>query len=105
MIAELAKQLTWSSITARLYHLRNSDGLEVDAIIESSDGRVVAVEVKASAVPRKDDAAPMAEVRDRLDRVGSDFVGDVCANGPTWTRLVYGLTAMNVSPSGVSVTA
>ena len=77
VIAELAKQLTWSSITARLYHLRNSDGLEVDAIIEASDGRVVAVEVKASTVPRKDDAAPMAEVRDRLDRVGNDFVGGI----------------------------
>lgn len=73
-IAEIAKQLTWSKTSARLHHLRDRDGLEVDAIIESSDGRVAAVEVKASTVPRPGDAAPMASLRDRLDRVGDDFV-------------------------------
>ena len=76
-VAEIAKQLTWSEASARLHHLRDSDGLEVDAIIESADGRVVTVEVKASTVPRAQDAGPMATVRDRLDRVGSDFVAGV----------------------------
>lgn len=77
VIAEIAKQLTWSETTARLHHLRDRDGLEVDAIIEAADGRVVAIEVKASTVPRARDAAPMATLRDRLDRVGNDFVGGV----------------------------
>ncbi len=76
-IGEIAKQLTWSDISARLYHLRDRGGLEIDAIIESSDGRVIAVEIKASTIARTDDAAPMAAVRDRLDRVGTDFIGGI----------------------------
>jgi uncharacterized protein len=77
VIAELAKQLTWSAVSARLHHLRDSDGLEIDAIIESADGRVVAVEVKASTVARSEDAAPMGSLRDKLDRVGEDFVAGI----------------------------
>jgi uncharacterized protein len=77
VVAEIAKQLTWSDTSARLHHLRDADGLEVDAIIESADGRVVTVEVKSSTVPRAQDAAPMAALRDRLDRVGADFVAGV----------------------------
>ena len=76
-MAELAKQLSWSQLSARLHHLRNRDGLEVDALIEAADGRVVAVEVKASTNPRASDAAPMAELREKLDKVGSDFVAGV----------------------------
>lgn len=73
-IAEIAKQLTWSNTSARMHHLRDRDGWEVDAILESSDGRVVAVEVKASTVPRAADAGAMVRVRDRLDGLGGDFV-------------------------------
>ncbi len=57
--------------------MRDRDGLEVDAIIETSDGRVLAVEVKASTVPRAVDASPMARIRDKLDRLGSDFTAGV----------------------------
>lgn len=74
VIGELAKQLTWSGTAARLYHYRDRDGDEVDAIIEASDGRVLAVEVKASSVPRIGDAGSIVRLRDRLDRVGDDFV-------------------------------
>jgi predicted AAA+ superfamily ATPase len=74
VIAELAKQLTWASSSARIYHVRDRDGLEVDSIIEAADGRVLAIEVKASSVARRNDARPIATLRDRLDRVGDDFV-------------------------------
>lgn len=77
VIGEIAKQLTWSGASARLHHFRDRDGLEVDGTIEASDGRVVAVEVKASTVPRAVDAAAMARVRDKLDRLGSDFTAGV----------------------------
>ncbi|MGD9793603.1 MAG: ATP-binding protein [Acidimicrobiia bacterium] len=77
VVAELSKQLGWSKTSARLHHLRDSDGLEIDAILEAADGRVIAIEVKASTVPRANDAAPMAALRERLDRVGSDFIGGV----------------------------
>lgn len=74
VVAEIAKQLTWSNTSGRLHHLRDHDGLELDAVIESPDGRVVAIEVKSSTVPRAEDAVPMAALRDKLDRVGADFV-------------------------------
>lgn len=76
-VAELAKQATWSTTPARLHHLRERGGLEVDVVLEAPDGRVVAVEVKASTVARPPDAAPMARLRDRLDGVGDDFVAGV----------------------------
>lgn len=34
VVAELAKQLTWSETEAGLHHLRDADGLEVDAVLE-----------------------------------------------------------------------
>jgi predicted AAA+ superfamily ATPase len=77
VLAEIAKQLTWTSAPARLHHVRESGGLEVDGLLEAADGRVIAVEVKATTVPRSSDAAPMAIVRDRLDRLGSDFIAGV----------------------------
>ena len=93
VVAEIAKQLTWSNTSGRLHHLRDRDGLELDAVIESSDGRVVAIEVKSSTVPRAEDPVPMAALRDKLDRVGADFVvGVVFHTGdrrvPLWDRLV-----------------
>ncbi len=77
VIAEIAKQLTWSETSARLHHLRDRDGLEVDAIVEASGGRVLAIEVKASTVPRVHDARHLASLRDKLDRVGDDFVAGI----------------------------
>ena len=74
VIAELAKQLTWSETSARLHHFRDRDGLEIDAIIESADGHVIAVEVKASTVARPADTKSMAVLRQRLDEIGTDFV-------------------------------
>ena len=74
VIAELAKQLTWSETSARLHHFRDRDGLEIDAIIESADGHVIAVEVKAATVARPADTKSMAVLRRRLDEVGTDFV-------------------------------
>ena len=74
VIAELAKQLTWSETSARLHHFRDRDGLEIDAIIESADGHVIAVQVKASTVARPADTKSMAVLRRRLDEIGTDFV-------------------------------
>jgi len=45
---ELARQLTWSDTDAALHHWRDRDGNEVDLVVESADGRVVAIEVKAA---------------------------------------------------------
>jgi predicted AAA+ superfamily ATPase len=47
---ELLKQVSWSAIRPRLYHFRTTDTRhEVDFVLESSDGRIVGIECKASA--------------------------------------------------------
>lgn len=46
---EVRKQLGWSRTRARLFHYRTLPGQEVDLLIERADGRVVGLEVKASA--------------------------------------------------------
>lgn len=49
-LSELARQLTWSQTSARLYHYR--DRYEVDAILENSAGEIIGVEVKAAETVR-----------------------------------------------------
>lgn len=71
---ELAKQLGWTDAPARLHHYRDSDGVEVDLVLEADDGSVCAIEVKASPNPRPADIRGLEALRDRLDRVGNDFL-------------------------------
>lgn len=59
---ELARQLTWAQEEIRLYHYRTKDKVEVDAILETNDGRIAAVEVKASATVTSADFAGLRRV-------------------------------------------
>lgn len=49
VVSELRKQLSWSNVRAMPYHFRAVTGQEVDIVLETADGRVAGVEVKASA--------------------------------------------------------
>ena len=71
VLMELQKQLEWANTLARLFYLRTHSGTEVDIVIESSDGRVVGVEVKASASPGQDDFRGLRFLRDNY---GDRFV-------------------------------
>jgi uncharacterized protein len=71
VVMELARQLTWAEERARLYHYRTKEKLEVDAVIETPDGRVIAVEVKAGATVRTED---LAGLRNLADHLGDKFV-------------------------------
>jgi uncharacterized protein len=66
VLMELARQLTWASERARLYHYRTKDQVEVDAVLETPDGRVVAIEVKAGATVRAEDLAGLRHLFRRL---------------------------------------
>lgn len=80
VLSELRKQLTWSDVRPALYHYRDRDGAEVDVILEADDGRIVALEVKASASLSDRDFRWLRLVRDRL---GKRFVaGAVLYPGP-----------------------
>jgi uncharacterized protein len=71
VLMELARQLIWCSERARLYHYRTKEKVEVDAVLETPDGRVVAVEVKAGATVRTEDLTGLRHLSQRL---GSRFV-------------------------------
>ncbi|MGQ0575171.1 MAG: ATP-binding protein [Pseudonocardia sp.] len=77
VVNELAKQLTWCETSARMYHFRDRDGADVDIVLEAADGRVVAVETKASSTPRPEDFRWLAFLRDRIDRSDGEFVAGV----------------------------
>jgi predicted AAA+ superfamily ATPase len=68
VLMELARQLTWSEQRATLYHYRTKDQLEVDAVMETPDGRLIGVEVKAGATVRTEDLAGLRH----LDGVAGD---------------------------------
>lgn len=87
--AEIAKQLTWNDVPARLGHYRTSDGAEIDLIIEADDGRIVAIEVKATSTPRAADFRWLSRLRDQLDRTGDDFRCGVVLHTGT-ARLPFG---------------
>lgn len=46
---ELVKQLSWHRPSTSLYHFRSVAGEEVDLVLERADGKVVGIELKASA--------------------------------------------------------
>lgn len=72
--SELARQLTWSEQPARLFHYRTKDQVEVDVVLETPDGRVVGIEVKAGATVRSED---LAGLRHLARRLGDRFVAGV----------------------------
>lgn len=77
VVNEIAKQATWCETPLRMYHFRDSDGAEIDLVLEADDGRVIAIEFKASSTPRSDDFRWLMRLRDRLDHSGSDFVAGI----------------------------
>ena len=55
VVGELRKLVSWSKTRVELFHFRTTSGTEVDIVLEDEAGRLVGIEVKASAtVTRKD---------------------------------------------------
>jgi uncharacterized protein len=75
---ELAKQLAACERPATLTHMRTARGEEIDFVLQSADGRVAGVEVKAGATVRGEDFKHLARLRDRL---GERFVRGVVLYG------------------------
>lgn len=63
---ELLKQRTWSEVPFDLFHYRDRDGLEVDLVAETRDGRLVAIEVKTSMTPTKQHWGNLERFRERF---------------------------------------
>jgi predicted AAA+ superfamily ATPase len=71
VFSELTKLLAFGDTGATLFGLRDNDGREVDFILEERDGRVTAIEVKASTSVTASDARHLKWLR---DKVGERFV-------------------------------
>lgn len=75
VLMELARQLTWNEERVTLWHYRTKDKVEVDAVLESADGRIIGIEVKAAATVRSHDFAGLQHLRERLgDRFVAGFI-------------------------------
>lgn len=71
VLMELVKQASWSNFNLFLYHYRSASGQEIDFIIERSDGKVVAVEVKAAS---KIAALDFKQIKIFADEIGKKFL-------------------------------
>ncbi|MFT3875638.1 MAG: ATP-binding protein [Propioniciclava sp.] len=85
VVGELRRQIGWSEQQPTMGHYRDSRNTEVDIVLESPDGRVVALEVKASATIQRKDLTGLSHLRDRL---GDRFLGGYIACTAPRARLV-----------------
>jgi uncharacterized protein len=74
VLGELSRQLAFTDQPVRLYHYRDRDQYEVDAVLESASGDVVACEVKAAETVRSEDFRGIQRLARRL---GGRFLGGV----------------------------
>ncbi len=63
---ELRKQQGWSAQRFSLWHYRELDGLEVDIVVELSDGRLVAIEIKSATEVSEKAWRGLMRFRDRF---------------------------------------
>ncbi len=66
VLSELSRQLTFTSQPFRLYHYRDRDDYEVDAVLESASGEIIACEVKSSETVRSEDFRGIQRLARRL---------------------------------------
>lgn len=74
VLGELTRQLTLTDQPVRLYHYRDRDQYEVDAVLESASGEVIACEVKAAETVRSEDFRGIQRLARRL---GDQFVAGI----------------------------
>lgn len=82
-VNEILKQVGWLDETVRVGHYRTHDGDEVDIVLQSPGGDVVAVEIKSGELVRPADARPLGRLRDKL---GDRFRGGVLLHTGRFAR-------------------
>lgn len=94
-IAQIRPELELASHPPRLYHLRDKEGRhEIDLIAEIAAGDILAIEIKATAAPSRQDARHLEWLRDEL---GDRFVtGAVLHTGPSLLRLAERILAIPI---------
>ena len=92
VLLELMKQKGWSQHRWDLAHYRDRGGLEVDLVVELSDGQVILIEVKAAASYRPDHFTAIKKMAEPLgDRFAAGVVLTTAGHGYRHSRNVFGL--------------
>jgi predicted AAA+ superfamily ATPase len=68
VMMELRKQCAWSTARPEMFFWRTTSGVEVDFVLEDRAGKVVGVEVKASATLGSQDARGLRELADTVGK-------------------------------------
>lgn len=76
-VNELIKQAGWAEARVRFSHFRTRDQHEVDLVVETGEGAITGIEVKASSTVANNDFRGLRLLRDRL---GTSFLGGVVLN-------------------------
>ena len=66
VVMEVIKQAGWSTTPVELYFYRDTEKREVDLVVESASGDVVAIEAKAAAATTASDVRGLRVLRDKL---------------------------------------
>jgi uncharacterized protein len=74
VLGELTRQLALTEVPVRLYHYRDRDQYEVDAVLESASGEVIACEVKAAETVRSEDFRGITRL---ARRIGDQLVAGI----------------------------
>lgn len=75
VLGEIARQLTWAEEPVSLFHYRDRDRNEVDAVLERASGEIVGVEVKAAETVRAEDFRGLRRLADQIgDRFRAGYV-------------------------------
>jgi uncharacterized protein len=74
VIGELRRQLGFTQGEFQMFHYRDREHREIDLVLESADGSVIAVEIKASSTPVSSD---MKWVRWLSEKLGNRFVAGI----------------------------
>ena len=77
VVGEILKQVSWLDDVVNVGHWRTHDGDEIDIVLERSDGRVVAMEIKAGSRTISGDLRSLRKFRDAL---GDRFLGGFLMN-------------------------
>lgn len=75
VVSELMKLASWSERRVSFSHYRTKDQDEVDVVIEDRRGRIIGIEVKASATVRAQDFRGLRQLQ---EAVGDRFVRGWC---------------------------
>ncbi len=74
VVGEVSRQLDWLDAPVQRGHWRTHDGEEVDLVLEREDGKIAALEVKASSRVAAGELRSLLRLRNKL---GSQFLGGV----------------------------